>query len=152
MSQGDRTPNIRISGFNGLNQNSERIDIQPLETPIVGLSTKYDNGTMTGAYLKGLGDGLGSVGDMILNPVNTLNGMGNALQHPVDTYFAFNNLANDYFATIRNGDGQKFAYYTGNMIGVFAGGELAGGAASRLSQAGETAFMARMGEGVKYTK
>ena len=53
-----------------------------------------------------------------------------------DTYIAFNNLANDYFATIRNGDGQKFAYYTGNILGAFAGGEMAGGAASRLSQAG----------------
>jgi len=143
FSLGDKNQNIRTSGSDGINLNSERVDIQPLETPIVGLSTKYDNGTMTGAYLKGLGDGLGSVGDMILNPVNTLNGMGNALLNLGDTYNAFNNLANDYFATIRNGDGQKFAYYTGNIIGVFAGSEVAGGAASRLSQAGKTAFMAR---------
>ena len=153
FSLGDKNQYIRTSGSNGLNQNSEQrksaVDIQPLETPIVGLSTKYDNGTMTGAYLKGLGDGLGSVGDMILNPVNSLNGMGNALQHRVDTYFAFNNLVNDYVAAIKNRDGQKVAYYTGNFLGAFAGGEVAGGAASRLSQAGRTARMARMAEGAK---
>ena len=62
---GGKNQNIRTSGSNGINQNSEQrnsaVDIPPLETPIVGLSTDYDNGTMTGAYLKGLGDGLGSV-------------------------------------------------------------------------------------------
>jgi len=80
--------------------------------------------------------------------------MGNAILNLGDTYNAFNNLVNDYFATIRNGDGQKFAYYSGNILGVFAGGEVAGGAASRLSQAGETAFMARSVEAgaIQYTK
>ena len=87
---------------------------------------------------------------MILNPVNSLNVMGNALLNLGDTYNAFNNLANDYFGAIKNGDGQKVAYYTGNFLGIMAGGEVAGGAASRLSQAGRTAFMARMGEGAKF--
>ncbi|MDD4970330.1 MAG: hypothetical protein PHT07_12970 [Paludibacter sp.] len=102
--------------------------------------------SMPGACLNGLADGLGSVGDMVLHPVNTLNDMGNAFLNLGDTYTAFNNLANDYFATIRNGDGKKFAYYTGNFLGVLAGGEMTGGAASRLGQAGKTAFLARMGE------
>ena len=111
--------------------------------PLPGIDLETSTMPLTGAYLNGLSDGVSSVGSMILHPVNTLNGMGNALQHPVDTYFAFNNLVNDYVGAIKNGDGQKVAYYTFNFLGVLAGGEVAGGVASRLSQAGGTAFMAR---------
>ena len=128
---------LAIPEFKGFVISDIKIEAMP------GIDLETSTMPMTSAYLNGLSDGVNSVGNMILDPVNTLNGMGNAILNLGETYNAFNNLANDYFTTIRNGDGQKFAYYTGNIIGVFAGGEVAGGAASRLSQAGETAFMAR---------
>jgi len=82
FSLGDKNPNIRISGFNGLNQNSERVVIQPLETPTVGLSTKYDNGTLSASKLNAVQTGLDllrssgyggvPIGEMIYGTANSI--------------------------------------------------------------------------------
>jgi len=150
-----RTPLLTMNGDGTFHELSPDIlNPQPLGIPTEFLSTEEIKVTlqsldepsampMTEAYLNGLADGVGSVGDMIVHPINTINDVGNAIIHYDDTYNAFNNLINDYAAAIRNGDGQKVAYQTGNFLGMLAGGEAAGGAASRLGQAGKAAWLGR---------
>lgn len=136
---------IHIMGSNLLSQSYQTANLSSLSTPKVGVNVTPSafSMPMTMAYLKGLINGLGSVGNMILHPVNTLNGMGNAILHPLNTYNTFNNIANDYVSAIRNGDGQKFANYTGNFLGMMVAGGATGGSIKGLSQAGKAAWVGR---------